>query len=523
MQPNKTILVLGIVFLALLASTDSQAVGFQVKPMLVRLQGDPGNVLVFKLALSNTAPEPQDMTVTGCALTQEEDASLSFAEIGEAPVDSRSAMAWITHPLGYLRLGSYQETEVEISVRIPSNATGSYHAALIVEPYQQNITPGVHTVFRMVVPIFIEVKGVPARVDYDIESLELEFTQDSEQNKEGSYVSFGLVNKGETILEAGGSITVYAKDGERPRRVGVADIPTKHVLAGKAVRIGAFTEHPLPPGDYELRSDLRVDGRPAQRLIQEVAYKGHPDLLKNYSPLLAAKLVETDIRAGSRGSASAVVENIGIEDLVVSCSLADVPQYAGKPQYQCAKWGEIRPDTFELRSVRRRNVRVMLQAPEDISGPPVRYMLLRMTGKAADGSVKGGSDVLLAVKDPRAETLVKLGVAGVSASKIRPNEYKISFKTTNRGNIHAKVEPMGHLTEMNSRESIAGVSYGDNALIVLPGIETPATGSLDITGTKPGAYWLEVGIMHENRVESTRVPVKLVRKSSRENSLVLLR
>lgn len=509
MKTRRLLLLLAF-FLALSgAGKEASALSLLVKPMTLELAGQPGSTVTATLEVRNTdSAEPQLAEIVSRELLQSADGGWTYDKPNDKPT-AHSSLSWLTVSQPSMQIPPLTTTPLDITIRIPRNARGSYYAALLVRnvPKSQR---GIPIVMQFLVPVLIEVGG-RTNPSIAIEALGLDETT----NEEGKNVlcAWGSIhNTGGSIATIGGHIDIFHQHGERWRRIESVEVMERRILPDATItRVGELKRH-LPSGEYQLRSRLTMNGRNIRPMKTLCALGtesgGAPDPGKaalNISP----EIVTIKTSPGSLRSGSMNVINNGITPVTVSFTPKPHPAFSNTNQnYDCSDWIEVKPEKLTLRAGQSRPARLMLKRPDGETTQPYHYGTVTATA-FIDGKASGSWDVLIASETPRQKAAATLAISRPKIRRQQNGAYTVLSSIRNTGNKHCQPETRARIADTTGMKTIRTLQLKTKDAPLLPGESHAVAAEFTPAGIADGNYSLEIITSYGDKQESASIPIRI--------------
>ncbi len=308
------------------------------------------------------------------------DGQVAFFEAGSL---KRSASTWINLESTELQLQPNQKKKVQLTVRVPSNASGGYYSAIILEKLPiaalMRRQTTVHTV-RMVTLVELTVKGRERhREEVVISSVDV-----GRIGKEkGKGFTVTVENRGNVHIKGKGQVVIKTKHGSR-----IASLPLE---AGRGTILPeanrdfiANLDRQLGSGSYLAEAVITygMRGRAVARVPFSVSggrllTAGSLDAERQVKLLVDPYWVDLTAGAGAFRAVPILVENEDDSPIHVSGGVGDVDfdvegrlvvSDAGGGRWSCADWIEVTPAVFDLNPGERRRVVARVAIPKGVTG-----------------------------------------------------------------------------------------------------------------------------------------------------------
>ncbi len=184
-----------------------------VTPMVISLEGQPGQTLETTLSIQNMGIQSPQVTLSLANLVQQSNGPWRPQEPDPAQPPTHSCREWLNLKSSnqmFANLSRMGTATCPLEIKIPFQARGFYSAALLVRPNPQDgVTSPVNC--TLVIPVLVEVDIDQAEVDVEITHLELivPFTTDPTQVPR---VRLTVDNQGETLCCLNASVSAKPSD-----------------------------------------------------------------------------------------------------------------------------------------------------------------------------------------------------------------------------------------------------------------------------------------------------------------------
>ncbi len=525
----RTILITLLVISAFMVCDSVQAQGFMVKPMRIEMAGTPGQQVQVDLQINNTSADKAPEVLVGkWYLDQGNNGSYQPLATDEVPSERKQMMQscfdWMTVSENTLIVPPLQQGLVTVSVRIPSDATGTYSALLTVENVPERRPGTIGMVMRFVVPVIVDVRGRSARTEIDLAGVSLNYVE-SEQNASGEStpavdnLHVSVANEGKIRGKVSGDVTILRKAGTGWRQVTVVEFPEKTVMPGTSWDFVQPSPRRLASGTYRLSTNFLLDGRKMRPMNEIVEYKGDPSVTtvqEDVSLMIEPRVAEIEGVPGARRTARIRIQNPSEQQLSVSISSMTPKTLQGVAmgdvkgeEYACNEWLNPNPAEFTLRGGGERTVAVRVSFPEENSDKPFHYGSLVITATYANGETASSEEVLVVAKNRELEAAPHLYPYTVSISQVEGKQYAVSGKFGNVGNVHLYPTCRATLSNTSGTQVFKQADLNADMDLVLP-MGTPVyNGVLDLDGVNDGTYKLTVAATYGEHVANKDLALRV--------------
>jgi hypothetical protein len=511
---------------------------YMVKPMFFELEAAPGNTANFNIELRNTQANGNDaeLLISFVDLMQTpEDGNITIKE-EKNKVLSYSCLSWLKADRDTVMIPSLQVVRLSISANIPQNARGFYCAALLVSTRPPVNPIGVVTVFRFLVPVFINIKGpaLPKKLeilDTGIKNKPLSKVQSPEgkviEKPSREAVVIKISNSGMAMTRFGGELFVFAKLNEKWIQFTELDIPQKRILPGSIINLNYDLPRRLPTSDYRLDFRGTIDGKPMKLFSKEIHYKNDENvdaLLADADFTVNPKVLSLDGTPKSARTTSIVLKNNSAEDLTFELKSSQTASLKGVAVgevtgdvYSCHEWIKIKTETVTLKKNAQKNIPVVVEFPEQSSKNPFFYSTIGIKAIYPDGQNAGLEKIQVILNNKKVEPLYRLTGQNVSLTKGENETYDVVAKFANTGNVHLTPTCEGNVTDNTGLKSFKSFEMKCSDEMILPLNVPQFYGSLDFAGLEDGYYIVQITANYnENKKEILTLPIKISKQDDKQ-------
>lgn len=506
-----------VIFMALVAAlsfaTPGLAQSFQVRPLLVEGDVNPGTIVEIPIQIAPTTfVDEQILDVQVVQLAQSSSGSFLAVDYTPGTETPRSAAAWITAPPQIL-LDPPEVTTLTLTMDVPLSARGNYAAGILISARPPEDAVGLRVTVRLLVPIIVGTEGRVVRQDVRMAdaSLRYEFPEperpgqpvaDLDAEPETTFVDAVIENNGGTFSRFRGDIWVdVADDTGTWRQVRRVNINETRLLPETAIALPVNLGRLLPSGDYRIRGELYVDGRRTAPLTREISFDGHPsvgDLLTDVVLPLEPSVFEFDYAPRATRTGIITIENPAISPIEVDLSVALPQGMVGRSSQtvrdtdiSAVDWVMVSPTTFQLRPGQSRNLRVVARFPDEDAAQQNYYAEISAEARYLDGQSAGSASGLVEVRRPDGENSPALAITPVQFSETDAvGVYALSLRADNSGDVLLSPTIAYVLADETGEPILEGGFDSDIDAPLLPLEGRSYGGQLDISGLAEGTYTL---------------------------------
>ncbi len=511
--------------------------GFMVQPMRIDISGRAGQTLRVPLELRNTSgDQARLLEIRTTHLGQKPNGQWGIAAEDPATAAgfSVSALDWLELAEERVNIDPLSAGEVDLSIRVPYGAGGTYVAGVLVDSPPPPGQAGIGVRMRFIIPVIVEIVGRPVRRQVSISNVEMRYTSTDGNGPKSTYVMLGITNEGRTFPRIRGTVQVEVWSNGRWRHVTRVEYRELGIMPGVRLSLPEDLQRRLPSGKYRLRADLRVDGRRTPPLTRELAFEGDPeaDLLAYDQVLtLSPEMLTLDVAPGATRTNIVSITNPSDEAISVSAAALTPQGLQGVAMgdvvgetLSAAPWLQIRPSEFTLRPNGRQNVRVISRIPREGVKHGHYYALLQLETWYQDGQSAGETTskahlVNAAVSSSPAGTIERVLLSEVDAEA---GEYAVSGRFINVGNVHLKPAVRAQVLDPRGFERLGTELSGERGYL-LPLENRDFGGKLDLSRLGDGYYALQLSAEYaEEETTSRRLPIRVERTAAGELSVRIL-
>ena len=514
---NVRLLALVVTLLAL-ACAQSQAQGFQVKPMKMDMVVPVGKVSETTLELANTTAENLSLDVRLVELTQ--DKTGSWQMLSEPPASDTSAFSWISLERNRVDMSPSTTETVRIRFSPPPNARGSYVAGIVAEQPPQPEATGLVVRIRFLIPVILQIDGRPARQQVELSDIAMSYQAGEGSTSATTLSTLSIANKGRTFSRFRGEVQISRKVEDNWRTVTRYEIPERSIIPGAEFEVQTDMARRLPSGSYRLRAEVYVDGRRIRPLEKDLEHQGDPTAdtaAYDTTLVLEPKMVQMSATPGATRTSTVSIENSSSTPVEVRVSVA-TPKglqnvVMGELQgtaLSAEQFTEIRPSEFKLRANGRQNVRVITRYPRDGVNQANYYGDIILEGRYEDGQSAGVTQSVIQLSNSQVEGKIE-GVLDrlLVAEGTDQSQYVVQTRLVNAGSKH--VEPQLNASLLTGRGAvIAAASLEGEPGALLPLGIRDYSAVIDFATVEEGIYALRVVASDKgNEIVRRQVMVKV--------------
>ena len=519
-------LLAGVVALAAADSAVGQ--GFMVQPMRMEVTARAGQSIEVPLKIRNLSGGlvgAIDLRLV--ELSQGEEGSWRDIEpdSGEDTSGLSSSLAWSSLSDSRVDIAPFEPAEVMLQLRVPTNARGSYFAAVIVEAPGTEGATGLVVRVRFLVPVIVEIDGHPPRQRVELDDVEMVYHGDrGAQSTTTAHLR--VANRGHTFSRVSGELRIERESEGRWRPVTRVDIAERAIIPGVTLELGGDLKRRLPSGTYRLRAELQVDGRRIAPLEKEIAFEGDPDidmLAYDTALVLTPEMVRMDVVPGATRTTALTIENPGEDPVTVRMAASTPRSLVGVEMGElkgaalsAEPWTEIRPAEFTIRPGGRQNVRVMSRVPREGVLHANYYADLVLQGAYDDGQSAGETRSTVQLFNGSLEAEIDGEIEQLLlAEGDGPSRYIVQMRFANTGTVH--LEPTAHVSLLTPQgRQVQQVELAGEAGALLPLARRRYSGEMDLSEVEPGYYALRSRTFLSDRNALTSQQVLLVENGTDE-------
>lgn len=506
--------IIGTAIVTLLMSSSAFA-DFMVQPITIRKQVHPGRQVQIEFRLENLSADSTEQVFLKLAeLTQDRQGIWDDVDPNDPSntVDVsklRSCRGWLKYDVASVVVDPLQFVPVTIVANIPAGTRGYYFAALVAEtaPRQTEIDGpygGALVGLQYIVPIILEVQGLPLQHDVRITDVGLEYLPATLDRPTAAVSAWmNIANFGSTYSHLQGMLRVQQEVGGNWRRVGDLKLSPCGIIPGVSLKLTQDVGTMLPSGKYKVDGYLYVDGRRGSAYSNELDFQGDRRIVdpRTLAPIDLDKenLFIDVVPGGSRGGA-VMVTNVSENPVTVRmefvspahmCNMISGRQVRGD-DLSCAAWANVMPMEFTLQRYARRSVNVNLKVPAAATDYSNYYGTLNFHTTFADGSSAGTRTVDVCVTNTRvpATPLIDKVLFTLSES-ITPGRYIATATFSNGGVTYCEPRCRGLVTGQGGAKIYQFLmEASDEPGVFLPFEKRTFSGVLDVAEIPVGDYRL---------------------------------
>ncbi len=502
---------------AILLVAASSAFGeFLVQPMKIQIPVQPGKRFTTELKLENL-----DRTVTETIglriveLTQRSDGGWLDFNSDDPNIDQstlKSCASWLSFDKDTADVRPLTIEPIKIKIEVPSGTRGYYFAAVQAQSAPRpGVVEGVTTemAIQFVIPVVLEVTGLPMRRQVELGDVGLEFLEETETRPAMCLAAMDVANSGGTYSRLSGMWRIWNQSNGRWRKVGEVKYIDMGIIPGVQLHLTQDIGKPLVSGTYKVEAFLIVDGHRSDQTEKVVEFKG--DTKAEATNLVAdlevsAKELVTETLPGGARAIQLTVVNSSDDPLTVNADLI-LPEHmsnrvsakgiAGE-DFGCTEWVVIEPKQFPLQGHGRQNVRIAARMPADATLSNY-YGIITLAATYTDGQTGGVTRVPLCVHNKKAQNSIQINKMVFTISLSTPSRYFVTARFMNTGDTHvvptckAVVSTAGGSTATSgvevARFTLRSEGY-DQTSMLMPLDVRNFTGILDVSSLDIGTYRL---------------------------------
>ncbi len=509
-----------LVMAAVMLSTGGSAFAdFLVQPITIKKQVYPGRSVKLDFKVENISRDTTERVFLRLGeLTQ--DANGVWTEVdpnnpqGVDLSKLRSCKSWLDCPVADVVVDPYQAVPVPMVANVPGGARGFYFAVLIAgtEPRRVELDgAGALVGLRYVVPVILEVQGVPLPHQVAVTDLDLNFRKATLDRPTAAVIaSMSIANSGGTYSRLKGLLRVFQESGGNWKRIADLTLPECGIIPSVSLSLKKDLGMLLPSGKYRMEGYLYVDGRRGSAVQKEFDFEGDNRVVdpRTIAPIAVDKdnLLIDIVPGGNRGG-SVMLTNESEDPVTVAVELTLPPHMRGAnsgrnvrgDNLDCSQWVTVMPEELTLPRYGRRGVNLLVKMPATATDYSNYYGTLRLHATHDDGSPAGMRTVNVCLTNPKAERTNYLDPLEFYLSQAGPGRYIATSFFNNNGVTHVWPKCRGVLTGTgdNKYKQFLMESAGQ------PGIQLPLekrqfSGVLDLSDIPEGVYRLTAVLEYSN-------------------------
>jgi hypothetical protein len=491
-------------------SLPASAQGFMITPLRLDATQSAARTVEVPLRIYNTSViDAETVALSLADLSQAPDGHWVAIERGVSgspagPVPS--AFDWITLPAKELTIPAAKTAEINVAVKVPPGAQGTYFAALLAESPQRPDTKGLVVRVRFLIPIIVRTRGVPPRQKVELDGPAMKYqAADKSEGDPTTLAGLTITNRGKTFSRVRGQLLIDRQSGDRWHPVTKVDIPEHGIIPGITLQLGDDLHRRLPSGTYRLHSTMWVDGRLASTVEKQIEFVGDPNvdaLAYDTTLTLDPPVVRMASTAGATRTTVVRVENPSEYPVDVRMEATTPRALQGVAlgeitgnDFSAASWTEIRPSEFTIRPGGRQNVRVIGALPATGADEPNYYADILLHGTYTDGQSAGETRSTVHLTNGGIQTALGGTVDQLQmAEGDGPSKYIVQARFLNIGNADVEPEARAQVfgTENNNLVLDATLAGDDGPLLPL-GVRTLSE-AMNFEKVDPGNYLVRVTV-----------------------------
>lgn len=518
MSRIKVLFCVALTALALVPAM-SQDVGILVKPVLLEVQPRPGERVTVPVEVRSTSPSAfQDVEVRLWPLYQGDDGRFSVVDMEATPdpppPPGNLCLPWTSVDAEGFRIPPGEVRTVRVTLSVPSNASGFYSGALIVQT-KPEARPGVITIrLRFLVPILVQIQGRAVTRRVEVRSVNMTPVPEAPDAPAGTELAVALANTGESLASVKGSVRVFAMMNDRWRRVADVSLPERRLLPGGKAEVRARSEHRFPPGKYRLVADVTLDGARLPQLSRELEYVGDPDakaLVADAEMVLEPASTDLRVAKGATRTVTVRFTNRATDPVVLSAR-ATLPSVLQGVAYEQTRgedldgspWVECAIPPGEIAPGRTVAIRLVTTIPAEAKFDRAAYFAsVVVEARTSDGRLVGTAPVLVTIRNQTRQGEARITRSGrISVNRVEAGAFDATARFANIGDVPALVEWSADL--LQGATPVASLQAPDRRGLELLPLETAVFATrFSAAGLKAGTYLLRFTVtIGEDRVES---------------------
>lgn len=496
---------------------------FVVQPMKIVMAPRAGQRARTIIKLQNSEFEVEkavDVIVTD--LTQAEDGVWERIEPGSDFDTSKlsSCRDWITLESNSYIVAPLQSVPVLVTVKVPPGVRGFYCAAIVVTVGAPPGVPGIAVVYKLVVPVLIEIQGRPMRHQVELTDVGMEFREPGGENPATTLVSMSIANNGGTnsILKGLAKVWALSSRGDW-RAVTTAEFREVSIIPGVKLKLKSDINRSLPRGKYKVEGWLHVDGRRIKPIEKEIDFAGDPAITKIAidTPLILkpTNVLIDSVPEATRTRVLSVYNNSNETiNITATLSLPDVLQGVAQGDLKgedlnCAEWVEVVPETFTLHGGGRKNLRIISKMPNPEKMHSNYYALLGLRATYTDGQNAGLTNAHVCVANTKVEDRPGVQPMKLTLGAMEGSNYVIVARFANFGNVHLMPRCIAEVRTPEQR-FVKRLLLAGKYSLMLPFEMRDFSAVLDFSEIATGAYRLVATLRYgPDEVIATQIPIRV--------------
>ncbi len=271
-----------------------------------------------------------------------------------------------------------------------------------------------------------------------------------------------ITNTGGTYSRLLAQVRVWHHTRGYWRKVADLMLPETGIIPGVRLHLKQDIGTVLPDGKYKVEGYLYVDGRRGNAISREFDFRGDPTKtdVKTGAPIdLDKRDLFVDILPGATRAGTVMVGN-GSEERVTVTTEVVVPPHMTLAvsgtglkgdDLSCAEWVTVNPGSFTLERYARRNLNIVVRAPNAASMYSHYYATLLLHVTYPDGSSGGMREVRICVNNSRGSDKHHIDATALNVAETSPSRYFVTARFINQGATHITPVCRGLLTEAGGR------------------------------------------------------------------------
>jgi hypothetical protein len=521
---KRSLLSLAVLCSVLFAcSVANGAVSFMLAPPRVERTVRPRSIVKIPLTVvTDPSEETAYFRFYVLDFRMSENGQVEYSEAGST---KRSASPWIELESREFQVQAGERREIEMTIRVPSAASGGYYSAVILEALPlEAMRSGKRLLrtLRMVSLVELTVRGrgrVKERAD--ISDMVVDRVPGSGQIR----FTVDLMNSGDIHVRGKGQVLVKTLQGSR---IGTAELEAgRGTVLPDQVRVFTGTlDRGMSDGNYVAEATLTYGPRGKATAKIPFSVSGgklsavatlEEDLVVRF--LVDPYLVDVSASPGAFRTVPILIENEDDAAIQVTARAKDVSfdldgvMTVSEPSggdRTCAAWIEISPSEFMMRPRDRRRVMAKISVPKDAEGgyaTQLDFMASVAEGEAKQAKPGIAGTTLLVTTQGDVSKKGEISEVDISQSgRGKPIRFAVSVK--NNGNTH--LEPTGsvrvyQLVDGSPGRVIGEIPFDEIYDVVLPGGTRRLRASLpgDLLSGRLRAE-ITVGVGGESALTETR-------------------
>lgn len=467
--------------------------GVAVSPTIITILAKPGESKIATFRITNPSTKArQSYVIEASDLSQDETGNILPVSPG---LGTRSCVAWIS-VIPEAEIAPESSDEINVSVRCPPNATGSYYAIISVAPKQieRGAPMAVIVSPKIAIRLQVDITGI-AKIH--LEPKELSYQPSSSSGPAALVMK--VENTGLTKVPVEGDLIIYGKLGQFPDRTSIPyrDNGTAfEIYPNMAMVFSCPLKSSLESGSHKVNVRLRLAPKVESKKDFELIIPGKSELKESVvakagkkSELDVDLFIEPDVfeLAIPSGGSRTIPIKITNRDTRVANIRAQVTQsvmesdgmltFLETPS-ESSNWLSLQSDTLTIGPNQSKAFRLLASIPK---GMPVSYPLMgvvRLQAEAQkteyhdDWSSGGEFSSIIMVTDPKTPA-AKIEIANIDLIRPAPekNPGAAVVHVQNKGGKVAKIAGTIILARKSGQEILRMDIGKDKYELVLPGKE----------------------------------------------------